>query len=378
MTYPHLSPDRLLGGDLSSAELADRPWVVHWGGTGTRSRSVPPDALPEVMTFRTSGSTGEPRTWSRTGEQLWAEAGLLADLLRNRAPDALVSFAPPRHLYGLLMGVLVPARLGISAWYRPHYTPLPPVAEGRNWIVAAIPWAFPILRGRRRWIEQTRGLSLVHSTASLPSTALDLLRETGPKATLLEIFGSTETGGVATRQWNGGADPPSAAERPWRLLPDVDFETLPAEGSEGPLTVRGPRLARAGDAGAPVPHWQMDDHVSVVDDRAFVFAGRRTRLVNVNGRRLDLDRLEEGLRSSVECADLALAPVADGVTGEHFDLLIVAGPSGGPARHDLAEALSHLDYRPRRVLLVDRIDRSETGKLRHVQTPLTAQTEGDL
>jgi acyl-coenzyme A synthetase/AMP-(fatty) acid ligase len=340
--FPSIAPDELLSEGFGA--ITDRPWFVRWGpGAGDLVR----DSLPETVVMRTSGTTGPSLEWPRTRQQLWAEAGLLADLLRPHQPEAVVSFAPPRHLFGALASVLVPARLGVPAYYRPgFFGSLPPVA-GKRVTVMAVPWIFQLLLEHPDWVRSVADLTVLHSTALLPATAGDFLAMAG-HARIVEVFGSTETGGVAHRSWRGG-------NPLWQLFDDVAVES--GNDGEVPLVVRSPRLA--GDART----WQMDDFVELSGDRRFRFTGRRGRLVKVNGRRLNLDELEVALRAAVQCDDLALVPCADAMIGEHIDLLVV--PSAG-GRYDLGRAFEVLGLRPRRVRVVDRIDRTETGKLRRV------------
>ena len=187
------------------------------------------------------------------------------------------------------------------------------------------------------------------------------------RATLTEICGSPAPGGGPPGWWTPD-DPP------WSLFPDVEFASAGGDREEARLTVRSPRLASP-EGGRAAREWTMDDHVVRLGERGFGFAGRRTRLVNVNGRRLDLDRLEDRLREVLPCADLACVPVRDPMTGEHFELLIAPGPEGAPDPETLTGAAAAVEPRPRAVRVVERIDRSETGKLRRVQT-VHARSEG--
>ncbi|MFG3442557.1 long-chain fatty acid--CoA ligase [Nonomuraea sp. NPDC047897] len=357
--YAERQPADLLAALPDGGGLAEGPWLVRWDAVAGKAEDLVMTALPPVVELSTSGSTGAQRTWARTREQLWAEAGLLAGLLGPDRPEAVLSFAPPRHLYGLLVSVLVPARLGLPVWYRSQYGPMPPEDAARRWAVTAIPWTFSLLLQRRSWVRAAERVSVLHSTAMLPATAGELVVSAGAdRLTVTEIFGSTETGGVATRRWAPG-------NPPWELFPDVTFADPRATG-EAPLTVRGPRLARSA-GGDPLTTWQLDDHVEILDERRFRFAGRRSRLVNVNGRRLNLDELETSVRAALPCADLALVPVRDPVIGEHFDLLLVPGEAARAGSFDVRAAFAETGVRPRRLRLVDRIDRSETGKLRRLR-----------
>ncbi|WP_017587944.1 AMP-binding protein [Nocardiopsis ganjiahuensis] len=361
MATDELSPRELLSKPPGAPELTDRPWTVRWDLVDGSAEELVADLLPPETEFSTSGSTGTPRSWFRTDGQLLDEARLLAGLVADTRPEAVVSFAPPRHVYGLLASVLVPAVLGVPVWYVPRFGSLPSTRH-RRWAVVAIPWTFRILGRRRAWLESAERLAFVHSTAVLPRSAVDLLSGLEAKASLVEVFGSTETGGVAYRRWASDAEA-------WHLFPDVEFAGDGGGPSqeEAPLVVRSPRIARP-EEGTAGPEHRMDDHVRRVGRREFAFAGRRTRIVNVNGRRLDLDLMEERLLAAVDCDDLACVPVPDEFTGEHFDLLLVPGRTGAPDPEALRKAIEGLACRPRSVRTVERIDRSETGKLRRVQS----------
>jgi acyl-coenzyme A synthetase/AMP-(fatty) acid ligase len=370
VTWIELTPDELLSEGLTAPRITDHPWLVRWDRVDGDVGDLVSALLPDHVDLPTSGTTGTSRPWRRTREQLWAEAGLLADLLAPARPEAVLAFAPPRHLYGALVSVLVPARLGLPAWYRPSlFGPLPPPGQ-RRWAVMAIPWVFSLLLQQLRWVAAAEEVAIVHSTAMLPGTATDLLRAAGPgRVSIVEIFGSTETGGIATRRWPPG-------DRPWELFDDVhlvagpeaEAGAEPSGGAEVPLVVRSPRLA-AEPGRPPLDTWEMDDLVVPVDGRRFRFLGRRSRLVKVNGRRVNLDEAERSLRSVIRCADLALVPVADAMIGEHVDLLVVPEPGTAGPDVDIAAVRSHLGVRPRRVHVLERIERTANGKLRRVRPP---------
>ncbi|MFE1174105.1 hypothetical protein [Streptomyces sp. NPDC058773] len=370
MTYFELTPEQLLSEGFASPRITDEPWVVRWDtfrGDLDAIEELVLGALPSTVAFRTSGTTGAGQTWYRTKAFMWSEAGMLARLLAPRQPEAVLSFVHSQHLYGALTSVLVPARLGIPVWYRPQFTGrLPPVGEHRRWAVMAIPWIFSLLRRHLPWVRSVDQLTVLHASGMIPDAALDFLAEAGAdRARIVEVFGATESGGVGTRQWSEG-DPPD-----WSLIDDVSFAD-PVRAGEGEvaLKIRSPRLAFLTDGVAP-DSCELDDHVERLGDRAFRFTGRRTRLVNVNGRRFNLDRLEDQLAPVLDCVDHALRPVTDPMIGEHIELLVVLEPGTEVADLDLTAAFERIGVRPRRVRAVERIDRTEIGKFRRVQTTET-------
>jgi acyl-coenzyme A synthetase/AMP-(fatty) acid ligase len=374
MGYRELSPAELLGLGLGAPEVTGSAWRTRWDVDGLDAADLVHRTLPEHIDFHTSGSTGPSQVWRRRRDMVWHEAGILAGFLAEEKPEAVVSFVPPVHLYGALSTVLIPAHLGVPAWFRPSFFGAMPQIERDRVVVVATPWIFSLLLEQMAWVRALDHITVLHGAAMLPTTAGDFLAEAGrDRALIVEVLGSTEAGGIATRRWRAG-DPP-----PWTLFPDVTFhgptaasaaaasadETV-ADELEVPLAVRSPRIAAR--PGEPAPDtWETDDFVQPLDERTFRFAGRRNRLVKVNGRRINLDEVEHALRAVVDCEDLAIMPVADKMIGEHVDLLLVLKPGIALADVDLREAFDTMGVRPRKVHVVPRIDRSETGKLRHIQ-----------
>lgn len=381
MTFLATSPELLLRNGIGAPEINDQPWSVRWDhrdssatsahtstNANTADRIAP--LFTDMVDFHTSGSTGEARRWRRSWDQLWREAGMLADLVAPHQPDAILSFAPPRHVYGALATILMPAHLGRDVYYRPQYFGRMPDPAGKRWAVVAVPWTYSILLRQHDWLEQVSHLSILHSTAILPSAAEDLLRRLGPeKVSLTEIFGSTETGGIAWRRR-------SADDPPWSLFADVEFAKPPADEQEIPLIVRSPRLA-AGETGAREDKWETGDYVTPDGDRHFRFAGRRERLVKVNGRRINLDAMESELKATLACADLACLPMTHNVSGEHVELLIVAGADGASGVEEVRATIAATGGRlqPRLITFVSRIDRSDSGKPRLLQPSSPTPTE---
>ncbi|RST05411.1 long-chain fatty acid--CoA ligase [Streptomyces sp. WAC07149] len=366
MEYRKLTPAGLLSLGTGAPEVAERAWRVRWDGVADAAGTVL-GALPDVLEFHTSGSTGPSRCWRRTREDAWREAGMLAEFVRRDAPEAVVSFAPPVHVYGALATLLLPARLGVPVWYRPGYIGGLPETGVRRAVVVATPWIFSLLLRHMDWVRSLEHVTVLYSSAMLPSDAAVFLREAGPgRAAVVELLGSTETGGVAVRRWSEG-EPPA-----WTLFPDVEFAGDTGSGGDAagtavPLLIRSPRLAHL--PGEPAPReWATGDLVEPVDARTFRLLGRTGRLVKINGQRINLDEAEHTLRARLDCADLALVPVNDPMIGEHVDLYLVPRPEARPAGADLAAVRAVLGARPRKTHVVPALSRSAMGKLQHLTT----------
>ncbi|MEU2247272.1 acyl-CoA synthetase [Streptomyces sp. NPDC019224] len=282
--------------------------------------------LPDDIPFDTSGTTGTPVTWWRTREQLLDEAAHLADLLRAERADALLTYAPTRHLYGYLFGALIPALTGLPVHRIAPGDPLPRFCARP--LIAALPATWWQLDRQAAVLREYAHVTVVHSTAWLPASA-DAVRRRVPRLDLYELHGSTETGLVGVR---------SEGEPFFRLAPDVEL-VAPRPGGKDALTIRSPRTAAA-TRGGPVPaEHTLDDVVEPAGPRAYRLTGRRTRLVKVNGLRIDLDRVESALRAAVPSANVVCAVHRDPTRGEWYDVL--AGDAE-PQRAAVAEAVRRL------------------------------------
>ncbi|MCE7002244.1 long-chain fatty acid--CoA ligase [Kibdelosporangium philippinense] len=342
-----LAPERVLRHYLREPDplVPSGPWRVRWDLVPDREAMLRSE-VPDTVVVRTSGATGTPGEWSRSREKLLDEAALLAGLWHDSPVDLTLAFAPPPHLYGLLTTLVLPAVLGVPVHYQPGLDALSADVAGRVVGVTAIPWTFRILQRDQELLSAAAEITIMHSTATLPPGADEVAAGLG--ARVIEVFGSTESGGIAHRQGREG---------PWTLFDDVTL--VEEETGEVPLVVSGPRLA------AGLTTWCTDDFVEVVDERHFRFHGRRTRLRKINGVRVDLDDVDHRLRAAVPCADLACVAVDDPVRGESFTVLVVPDASEPPSLPtSVRVALKAWGLAPHDVLIVSSIERSEMGKLR--------------
>jgi acyl-coenzyme A synthetase/AMP-(fatty) acid ligase len=353
--YVTLGPEKLLGLGFTAPEVAEGAWRAGWD-TVADAEGLCAAALPPVIDFHTSGTTGSAQCWRRLRENVWREAGMLAGLIAPDRPEAIVSFVPSVHLFGALASVLVPAHLGVPVWFRAAFAGALPDVARRRIAVLATPWIFQLLLENMAWVRRFEHVTVLYGGAMLPATAGKFLQE-ADRAVIVEVLGSTEAGGVASRRWRDGEPPP------WTLFPDVSFAGPAAanQDEEVPLAVRSPRLAFRPGASPPA-QWIADDLVTPLDARTFRLAGRSGRLVKVNGRRINLDEAEHAVRAVLDCADLALVPVADELVGEQVELHVVLKPGTALADLDLPAAFRRVGVRPKRARAVGRIERSALGK----------------
>ncbi|MBK0870244.1 acyl-CoA synthetase [Saccharopolyspora sp. HNM0986] len=315
--------------------------------------------------FRTSGSANTPVVWWRTEWQLRAEADVLARELVGEV-DQVVNFAPTDHLFGRLTGELLPDRLAVDVLNVGHEpTALPGSAMRKRTLFACLPSSWVVLRRSLSQLRELPASMALHGTGptvDATDEVVSALADTQFRA--VELFGSTETGGIAHRRI-----PPHRGSRgPWTLLSDVEFAECVSEQERYPegewLSVRSPRLARRSDMTDPPAEWQLSDVVTRKGERSFDFGGRGTDLVKINGLRCELSDIADALREAVPGTDAVCVPVHDSVRGEHYEIFYRCERtlSAGQILQAIRSVLEDV-VPPRAVHRVCRIPKTSTGKV---------------
>jgi 3-hydroxymyristoyl/3-hydroxydecanoyl-(acyl carrier protein) dehydratase len=149
------------------------------------------------------------------------------------------------------------------------------------------------------------------SGGPLPAEAAsDVLRHIGLSP--IEVFGSSETGGIAWRQR-------ATRDDRWTPLPGVAWRL-----EDGFLAVRSAHL--------PDDGWQVcADRALPASDGGFVLAGRADRIVKIEEKRVSLTAIEQRLAlSSLVCEARAL--VIDTAVGTRVGAVVVLGDEGQAMR----------------------------------------------
>jgi acyl-coenzyme A synthetase/AMP-(fatty) acid ligase len=321
------------------------------------------DAARVVAYVFTSGSTGAPvphrKTWGFLVRNVRAAAERLG--LLHTEPATLIGTVPPQHMYGFESTVLLAMLGGIAFSNRQPFYPVDIRAELNAVPEPRVLVSSPIhLRALFAGDDVLPRAALVLSATAPLAEKLALDAEARLQAPLMEIYGSTETGQIATRR--------TAQSAAWELFPDIVF--TPRTGEDGEPTM----WASGGHVEMPVP---MGDALELIDKTRFLLHGRRADLINIAGKRTSLAYLNHQLN--------AVPGVIDGVfymPDESRDadavqrlMALVVAPDLNAA--DLQRALrERIDaaFMPRPLMFVDTLPRNATGKLpREVLTHLIEQ-----
>jgi len=352
--------------DLADFRYPDHP------ASDTALIDVPQiDAAQVMAVLFTSGSTGTPvphrKTWGALVRCMRTAVAHLG--LDDGRAFTLVGTVPAQHMYGFEVTVLLALQGGLAFSNQQPFYPadireaMETVPQPRVLVTSPVH-----LRALLASEPTLPGASLVLSATAPLSEALAREAELRLAAPLVEIYGSTETGQIATRR--------TAQETAWHLYPGLRMESRPGTAEDDGPTV----WVSGGHVEAPVP---MGDAIELLDDTHFLLHGRKADLINIAGKRSSLAYLNHQLNAipGVEDGvffmpdDAPAAPHAHGSAAVTRLVALVVAPSLSAA--DVLRALhDRIDaaFLPRPLLLVDSLPRNETGKLaRDVLTALIAQ-----
>ncbi|MGN8345449.1 AMP-binding protein [Pseudomonas sp. SMV71] len=274
--------------------LTDQPGDTHPGQL--QEAPLPPAELDVDdcwLNLCTSGSSGEPKRIEKNLRQLSNEVQALEQLWgAELGPACMIGSVAAQHIYGLLFRVLWPLCAGRPFVRRQLAFPEDLQRASREH--PAFAWvASPALLKRMGdnldWPALSRVRRVFSSGGALPTEAAESLQQRlGQWPT--EIFGSSETGGIAWRQ-GGGL---------WQPFADVEL----SQDSDGALLIASPYL--------PAGHVEHTaDAARIAKDGRFELLGRLDRIVKLEEKRISLPMLEQALTAHEWVSEARLGVVQE-------------------------------------------------------------------
>ncbi|WP_126285563.1 AMP-binding protein [Burkholderia stagnalis] len=296
--------------------LDDRMLAVCADGDRAREPSVAARAIAAdaAITLYTSGSSGSAKPVRKTLAQFDAEVRTLQREWGARVGGAVtLSSVPHHHIYGLLFRILWPLATGRAFDRALSFEPLQlqdRLAAYGGGIVVSTPsqlMRWPSLPGFATLAPAP--CAFFSSGGPLPADAAASYAAAFGEAPL-EIFGSTETGGIAWRRQD--------LTQAWQPMAGIDVRC-----DDGALSVRSAHLGH--DA------WHRTDDAARFDDTGrFELTGRRDRIVKLDGKRVSLPEVEARIVAHPFIAQ-ATATVIDGTSRARIGVVAVPSDAGRAA-----------------------------------------------
>ncbi|QTD90259.1 AMP-binding protein [Burkholderia anthina] len=337
------------------------------------------DAARIMAYVFTSGSTGAPVPHRKTWGFLVGCVRAAADRLGLLDGDAatLIGTVPAQHMYGFESTVLLALIGGLAFSNRQPFYPvdireaLQAIPQPRVLVTSPIHLRALLSAG-----HALPPAALVLSATAPLSEKLACEAEAALHAPLVEIYGSTETGQIATRRTSQGAA--------WSLFPEIRLDardTHDAADHGHASDDGGPTVwVSGGHVETPVP---MGDALELLGDGRFLLHGRKADLVNIAGKRTSLAYLNHQLNAIAGVVDGVFfmpddtAPADGEADRESVTRLVALVVAPTLAAAELQRALrERIDsaFMPRPLVFVEALPRNETGKLpRDVLAALVAR-----
>ena len=273
------------------------------------------------VAFHTSGSTSQPKTSVKTFESLAKEVAFHRARLKIKPGTVFLSTIEPDHMYGTLWRVMLPSAAGCPVDPEIILSPESLIAK-----MNAAEKVFFVTTPSflKRFCAYAEQYDMPQNCVEITTSGALLDAETSAAAKRvfgvapLEIFGSTETGGVAWRRQDE-----SAAPYDWTVFDPVKVKV----DAEGRLVVRSPFSFQR--------DFVMGDGVELAPDgRHFKLLGRRDRLVKIAEQRVSLPEMEEKMKALDGIDDVALVAL-EGEKGSYLGAVVVLN-----AIHDAASPMT--------------------------------------
>lgn len=294
----------------------------------------------------TSGSTGK----ARPHQKFWKDLILGARMKQKRfgfgkksGIQTIFVTVPPQHMYGLETSILNPLINGVSVYTNKIFFPadincaLRNVPEPRVLITTPIHMKSCVETG----LEWPRIDLVISATAPLDKS-LAIQAEELFNCPIMEIYGCTEANSMASRR--------TVTDKHWLLYDDISLKQKADN-----CFVSGPNLPE------DIP---LQDVIEVINDREFILHGRNADMIIIGGKRASLEDLNCRLRSIDGILDAAFI-IPDSDDNKHTKLAaLVVSPAldAVEIRNKLALKIDAV-FLPRPLYIVDKLPRSETGKL---------------
>jgi len=264
------------------------------------------------LMYYTSGSTGIPIGALKSKKNIELEVQTLTKLLEPYSIKKVIVTVPFIHLYGTLFGLFYPILNGIDILFKEHFLAhdLLDLIDPYTMVVTT-----PLYIKALNKIEEGKNLNqslFISSTAPLDDSNIEQFN-IKYNTNIMQIFGSTETGGIAYKVNNDAL---------WNPFEGVDLSV----NSEEELSVSSPFVSSTLYKEKFIQtngKIQTFDYVTL-EQSGFKLLGRSSKIFKLAGKRYSTVQIENILESieGIEKALIFVELAKDSLRGEYIDITL--------------------------------------------------------
>ena len=264
------------------------------------------------LIYFTSGTTGKPVGALKTKENLLLEIEQQTLLLKKYNIKKVIVTVPFIHVYGTLIGALYPLENNIDIVIKEHFLPndLLDMIDEYTMVVTT-----PLYIKSLNKLETRKNLSksiFISSTAPLyPEIAKEFNEKF--QTDVIQIFGSTETGGIAYKYNDSTL---------WTPIHTVEI----SQNNQGELKVVSPFVSNIlyeDDFKTINNEMQTFDFIEIIDNK-FKLIGRSSQIIKVAGKRYSTLQIENILENepNIQKAIVFVSVNKNALRGEELNITI--------------------------------------------------------
>jgi len=262
----------------------------------------------------TSGSTGEPKFVAKTYANIMIELQYLQQLLNVEFGDIYLPLVPSFHIYGLLLTLLLPLFSGGIIRSDIPFSPKNILADGMNHahFVIANPTYYSAMKALLddcKDFDYSQIKCCISSTMPLDSQVVLQLHH-DLNIPVMELYGSTETGGIAYREYY--------LNQNWTFFPHVHWRT----DIDHVLEITSPTVSKSekGNLTDSNEWYSTGDIIEAIGKHSFQLLGRVNQIVKVAGNRVSLIEVETVIKKSGLVDDIVI--VGESTQGLEGEILV--------------------------------------------------------
>jgi acyl-coenzyme A synthetase/AMP-(fatty) acid ligase len=297
--------------DSSVKSIFDRCKALNITDLNDETRGI--NFTDTKLLFFTSGTTAQPRGALKTKEMIDFEIKAQAEYLTKYDFDSFLVTVPLYHIYGYLFGYAAPKAMGKAVYTKELFMPhniIDFTAEHKCACITTPVFIKAMLR-----LDEKKDLSksiFISSTGALAASEVDDFFEKFG-AQIVQIYGSTETGGVGYLE---------RGAKLWHPLSSVSISI----DDESKLQINSPYLSRQifEDTVTELPSPFTTSDIVRLENDGFEILGRSFELLKIGGKRVSVLEIESAIEAHPHITEAQVIPIrADGLKDERIEILVV-------------------------------------------------------